>query len=89
MKTLKNCSENNFINSQLSVLLNSDFCFIDPQFFFQNFDVRFIEYMPFDGNKWNSNKMVAYQDMLKTIRQKWPNIERLTDERNDTSKVRL
>ena len=24
-------------------------------------DVRFIEYMPFDGNRWNDKKMVSYQ----------------------------
>ena len=32
-------------------------------------DVRFIEYMPFDGNKWNDKKMVPYQEMLKIIRE--------------------
>ena len=26
--------------------------------------VRFIEYMPFDGNKWNDRKMVNYAQVL-------------------------
>ncbi|XP_062896721.1 molybdenum cofactor biosynthesis protein 1 isoform X2 [Mobula hypostoma] len=40
-------------------------------------DVRFIEYMPFDGNKWNFRKMVSYQEMLSTIKQKWPELQKL------------
>ncbi|TNN52042.1 Molybdenum cofactor biosynthesis protein 1 [Liparis tanakae] len=40
-------------------------------------EVRFIEYMPFDGNKWNFKKMVSYQEMLDLIRQRWPDLERL------------
>lgn len=43
--------------------------------------------MPFDGNKWDHKKMVSYQDLLTIIRDKWPDLERLTDEDNDTSKV--
>ncbi|XP_078491305.1 uncharacterized protein LOC100183279 isoform X1 [Ciona intestinalis] len=49
-------------------------------------DVRFIEYMPFDGNKWNENKMVSYQSMLKTIQSQFPIIHRLEDDPNHTSK---
>ena len=54
---------------------------------FQPVDVRFIEYMPFDGNRWNFKRMVSYQQMLDTIRDKWPDLERLSDHPNDTSKV--
>lgn len=50
-------------------------------------EVRFIEYMPFDGNKWNFKKMVSYQEMLDSIRQHWPNIERLQPGLSDTSKT--
>ena len=32
-------------------------------------DVRFIEYMPFDGNKWNDKKMVPFQEMVNIIRR--------------------
>lgn len=27
----------------------------------RNIDVRFIEYMPFNGNKWDTGKMVTYR----------------------------
>uniref|UniRef100_T1J5S9 cyclic pyranopterin monophosphate synthase n=1 Tax=Strigamia maritima TaxID=126957 RepID=T1J5S9_STRMM len=50
-------------------------------------DVRFIEYMPFDGNKWNDKKMVPYQEMLGIIKSKYPDIKRLEDKDNDTSKA--
>ena len=56
-------------------------------FTFQRVDVRFIEYMPFDGNKWNSHKMVTYQEMIDEISQRWPGFHRLQDGPNDTSKV--
>eukprot|EP00079_Xenopus_tropicalis_P013793 XP_002942990.2 PREDICTED: molybdenum cofactor biosynthesis protein 1 [Xenopus tropicalis] len=52
----------------------------------QPLEVRFIEYMPFDGNKWNFKKMVSYQEMLDTIRQRWPELERLPTEASSTSK---
>jgi molybdenum cofactor biosynthesis protein A len=54
----------------------------------QNIDVRFIEYMPFDGNKWNSNKMVSYRELLVKIASKYDmnNIIKLNDDKNDTSK---
>ena len=54
---------------------------------FQNLDVRFIEYMPFDGNKWNFKKFVSYQEMLDTIMQRFPDFQRIRDRPNDTSKV--
>ena len=34
----------------------------------RDIDVRFIEYMPFDGNKWNTKKMVPYEEMLQIIK---------------------
>lgn len=47
--------------------------------------------MPFDGNKWNTKKMVSFREMLKLIAQKYPleSINRLEDDANDTSKVRV
>jgi len=53
----------------------------------KDLDVRFIEYMPFDGNKWNHNKMVSYEEMIREIKQRWPDFERLQDSPNDTSKA--
>lgn len=50
-------------------------------------DVRFIEYMPFDGNKWNFRKMVSYKEMLDTIRQQWPGLEKLAEEDSSTAKA--
>ncbi|KAF2352701.1 Molybdenum cofactor biosynthesis protein A [Trinorchestia longiramus] len=50
-------------------------------------DVRFIEYMPFDGNKWNEKRMVPYAEMLAAITEVFPDTERLSDKPNDTSKA--
>ncbi|XP_077436890.1 molybdenum cofactor biosynthesis protein 1 isoform X2 [Vanacampus margaritifer] len=50
-------------------------------------EVRFIEYMPFDGNKWNFKKMVSYQEMLDHIKQQWPNLETLQTGHSDTAKT--
>ncbi|OJK04552.1 hypothetical protein ASPACDRAFT_74185 [Aspergillus aculeatus ATCC 16872] len=50
-------------------------------------EVRFIEYMPFDGNKWSQGKMVSYQEMLAIIREKYPALEKAADHKNDTSKT--
>jgi len=30
-------------------------------------NVRFIEYMPFDGNAWGSRKMVPYRELLAAV----------------------
>ncbi|SJX60095.1 related to Molybdopterin biosynthesis CNX2 protein [Sporisorium reilianum f. sp. reilianum] len=50
--------------------------------------IRFIEYMPFDGNKWQVQKLVPYRDLVKTIQQEFPTFERVAnrDDPNDTSK---
>ncbi|XP_037081401.1 molybdenum cofactor biosynthesis protein 1-like [Pollicipes pollicipes] len=50
-------------------------------------DVRFIEYMPFDGNRWNDRKMVPYAEMLERLQQRWPELRRISDRANDTSKA--
>ncbi|KKZ61563.1 hypothetical protein EMCG_00546 [[Emmonsia] crescens] len=50
-------------------------------------EVRFIEYMPFDGNKWSQGKMLPYKEMLSMIREKYPNLEKVADHKNDTSKT--
>lgn len=53
----------------------------------QDIEVRFIEYMPFGGNKWSENKMLPYQEMLEIIRTKYPTVARMKDHKNDTSKT--
>jgi GTP 3',8-cyclase len=49
---------------------------------------RFIEFMPFDGNKWNMEKMVSYNDVMRYMNAAFSEeqIERLQDAPNDTSK---
>lgn len=53
----------------------------------RDIEVRFIEYMPFDGNKWNQGKMFSYSEMLDLIREKYPHLERAQGHKNDTSKT--
>lgn len=50
--------------------------------------VRFIEFMPFDGNKWNLDKTVSYQEVMDNVNAHFSEdqIERLQDAPNDTSK---
>lgn len=50
-------------------------------------EVRFIEYMPFEGNKWSQGKMVPYREMLARIREAYPALEKVPDHKNDTSKT--
>jgi cyclic pyranopterin phosphate synthase len=50
-------------------------------------EVRFIEYMPFDGNKWSKNKMLSFKEMLAMIRDKYPDVHKVQDHINDTSKT--
>ncbi|UZJ55395.1 hypothetical protein CBS101457_004715 [Exobasidium rhododendri] len=48
--------------------------------------VRFIEYMPFDGNRWKPEKLVPFQQLLGKIKEKYGYLEKLEDDANDTSK---
>jgi molybdenum cofactor biosynthesis protein A len=50
--------------------------------------IRFIEFMPFDGNKWDMGKMVSYKDVMEYVGAHYSEkqIERLQDAPNDTSK---
>ncbi|KAH8379677.1 hypothetical protein KR009_006481 [Drosophila setifemur] len=50
-------------------------------------DVRFIEYMPFSGNKWHTERLISYKDTVEAIRKKWPEFEALPNGPNDTSKA--
>jgi cyclic pyranopterin phosphate synthase len=52
-------------------------------------DVRFIEYMPFTGNKWETKKMVSFKEMKTIIKTEFPELEILENKPNDTSKVSL
>jgi len=50
--------------------------------------IRFIEFMPFDGNKWDITKMVSYAQIMQHVNTSFAKteIERLQDAPNDTSK---
>jgi cyclic pyranopterin phosphate synthase len=50
-----------------------------------NLHVRFIEFMPFDGNSWNWDKVLSYSDMMQRIEAKFE-VEKLKDGPNSTSK---
>ncbi|MCJ1476136.1 hypothetical protein MMC13_004801 [Lambiella insularis] len=53
----------------------------------KDLEVRFIEYMPFDGNKWSKGKMLGYQEMLEIIKEKYPGLRKVRDGKNETSKT--
>lgn len=48
-------------------------------------EVRFIEYMPFKGNKWSAGKVYSHDEIVENIGSKY-NIFKIPDEPNDTSK---
>eukprot|EP00934_Nitzschia_sp_Nitz4_P006336 Nitzschia sp. Nitz4//scaffold28_size193895//188004//189317//NITZ4_001694-RA/size193895-processed-gene-0.241-mRNA-1//1//CDS//3329546069//6326//frame0 len=56
-----------------------EFCELTRQF---PMDVRFIEYMPFNDNQWQTGGFVSYQQMQDQVQ----GLERLVDGPNDTTK---
>ena len=54
----------------------------------KNIEVRFIEFMPFNGNEWNKSKLVGYAEIMENIQSQYAvqDIERLIDTPNDTAK---
>lgn len=48
-------------------------------------EVRFIEFMPFAGNKWEDGKVLSYRDMLSLIEKKHRPVK-LTDGIHDTTR---
>lgn len=48
-------------------------------------EVRFIEFMPFDGNRWTSNQVFTYHEIMDVIKAKYP-IEPLKPRPHDTTK---
>uniref|UniRef100_A0ACD5Z4W4 Uncharacterized protein n=2 Tax=Avena sativa TaxID=4498 RepID=A0ACD5Z4W4_AVESA len=49
-------------------------------------NIRFIEFMPFDGNVWNAKKLVPYAEILDKVRQHFKGVERLQDHPSETAK---
>nr|WP_315250910.1 GTP 3',8-cyclase MoaA [uncultured Flavobacterium sp.] len=54
----------------------------------RNIQIRFIEFMPFDGNQWNKEKLVSYAEILSQVNAFYAEqkVERTQDKPNDTSK---
>jgi cyclic pyranopterin phosphate synthase len=53
----------------------------------KDLEVRFIEYMPFDGNRWAKEKMVSYEEMLGLIRGKYPELSKVHDGKSEVGKT--
>lgn len=53
-----------------------------------NISIRFIEFMPFDGNNWNWEKKISYKEIIETATNYFglSNIEKIQDSQNDTSR---
>lgn len=51
-------------------------------------NVRFIEFMPFDGNAWNKEKLVSYAEVMAIVEEFMgkEQVNRIQDAPNDTSK---
>ena len=52
----------------------------------QSLSIRFIEFMPFSGNKWDKQKMVPSAELLARLSDMYPQINKVSDERNDTAR---
>ncbi|KAI0962242.1 hypothetical protein AcV7_001123 [Taiwanofungus camphoratus] len=48
--------------------------------------VRFIEFMPFTGNKWDKAKMVPSSELLAHVQAKHPRVNKAPDDLNDTAR---
>ncbi len=50
--------------------------------------VRFIEFMPFDGNSWNKSKLVSYEELLNQVKKQYSSdvLTPLANENNFTSR---
>ena len=53
----------------------------------KNLEIRFIEFMPFDGNAWSRDKLVPYTAMLEQLRKCYPSLTKVPDPANSTSKA--
>ncbi len=54
----------------------------------KNTSIRFIEFMPFDGNKWDLSKVVEFDYIIRELEGKYgkENLIKLEDKKNDTTK---
>ncbi|KAL6575535.1 GTP 3',8-cyclase, mitochondrial [Orobanche hederae] len=49
-------------------------------------NVRFIEFMPFDGNVWNVKKLVSYSEMTDIVVKRFTGLKRIQDDPTETAK---
>jgi cyclic pyranopterin phosphate synthase len=47
--------------------------------------IRFIEFMPFSGNRWTSNKVFTWHEILEVVESRYV-VEKLENEKHDTAK---
>jgi GTP 3',8-cyclase len=47
--------------------------------------VRFIEFMPFSGNRWTSNRVITWQQILQVVEEKYSYV-RMQEDAHDTAK---
>ncbi len=53
----------------------------------KNLHVRFIEFMPFDGNRWDWSKGISFKDIMAKIERRYgENVIKLKDGKHDTAK---
>ncbi|XP_075974981.1 molybdenum cofactor synthesis 1 [Anticarsia gemmatalis] len=50
-------------------------------------EVRFIEFMPFSGNKWDDSKLVSYRAALRSVFERYPQLTPAPPRDNDTATV--
>lgn len=83
--------QNNFhvkLNAVIIRNLNDDEL-IDFIEFTKNLEVhyRFIEFMPFSGNRWDRSKGLSYSEIMSAVQQHYGHsAERIEDRKNDTAK---
>eukprot|EP00210_Caulerpa_lentillifera_P004734 g4518.t1 len=54
---------------------------------YQPINVRFIEYMPFDGNRWSRSLMVTYKEMFEIVKSHFPQgLVRFEDPKGEVAK---
>lgn len=54
----------------------------------ENIHIRFIEFMPFDGNNWNWEKKVSFQEIIQIVENKFglDGFKKIQNQANDTSR---
>lgn len=93
LNNIKLFTEDDFFKVKLNCVLMKDFNENEITDFIEltkhlNTNIRFIEFMPFDGNRWNLDKLVSYESIVNKANEHFGanQVQRLKDAPNDTSK---